>query len=707
MLRFLFFALILLSLELSGRANVERFDDGQNRVFEFLADHMQTQGDVLIGKGNVVLVNLDYYATAQYARYDTQGGGIELEGDVHVFKGNSLYLKAQNVRIKLSEDHAFLEPFYLQDSSTGMWISSVEADFKEKRYAFGESILSTCNIVQPIWHLEMDEGSYDAEREWMSLWGTRLYFYRYPVFYMPYLSFSAGYKRKSGLLYPYFVHSKSDGFTYVQPVFIAPSDRWDITLSPQIRTKRGEGIFGEFRIADEYNNILWFNAGLFRNKKHYQLSEDLKNRTHLGYQLRYHRHSLLEHYFEHFNSDGIYVDFTHLNDIDYLRLQQEGENNVDIRDKLLTSRLNYYLKGEQDYLGIYVKYYIDLSKTDNRSTLQTLPNIQYHRHLTPILSDFLTYSVDYQIKNLSRRVGYKLVQQEVTIPLIYTTPLLYEYLSLSLSANLYASKANYRSIPASANSLIQNGTFYSNYYIVALSSDLARFYGETFHTIHYGASYTIPGAKEQRGEFTEVLTLPGWSDELRLDLSQYFYDRDSSLKLYHKMVQSVYFDDKNQKQKYGELENEARYHFDRHWNVASTVFYSHDERRLTEASHDLEYYEDYFNAYAGHFFRERFLRSSSGDREVLKTSFVRAGFHKEFEEFALFGNLGYDYIDHYVRTWGVGIQKEVRCFSYSLNFTNEIRPVLTSIGAIPKSDRSVMFEFRFIPVISGNFKNEY
>lgn len=697
-------AALLLPLCLWGRATLERFDKDQNKIFEFLADHMDAQDKILLGKGNVTLINLDYYVTAQYAKYDTQNGYIDLEGEVNVFKGNALYLKSQTVRIELNSDYAFLEPFYLQDSSTGMWISSSQADFSNEEYRFGESVLSTCNASNPIWHIEMNEGTYDAQSEWMSMWGPKLYFYRYPVFYSPYLSFSAGYKRKTGLLYPSFSHSKDDGFVYNQPIFIAPEDSWDVTLSPQIRTTRGKGLFGEFRMADEQNNILWFNTGFFRNTQSYQDEYDLKNRTHLGYQLKYQHQSLLNTYFSHFDEDGIYVDFTHLNDIDYLRLQKEGEESADIRNKLLTSRLNYYLKGEQDYLGFYAKYYIDLSKADNDTTLQTLPAIQYHRHTEPIFLDRLTYSADYHVKNLARRTGYEVTQQELSVPVSYTMPLADDYFSLTLGSSFYATRANYRGFNRSSESLLENGSFYSNYYTAAINSDLARFYEDFFHTIHYEAAYILPGMKDRRGDFAEVLSLPGNSEELDLKMSQFFYDSNSRMFLYHKIAQPLYFDD--YLEKYGELENEVRYYFDEHWSLGSTIFYSHEENRIAESSHDLTYTEDYFSAYLGHFFRERYLRNSEGGSGILEANFIRAGFKKDFEEFSLFGSLGYDYQEKYFRTWSAGIQKEVKCFSYRLRFANEIRPVLTTTGAKPVEDRYVMFEFRFVPVISAKIKQE-
>lgn len=682
---------------------MERFDKNQERAFELLADHMESQGEMLLGSGNVVLLSLDYYITADRARYETKEGHIDLEGEVNVFKGNALYLKAQTVRLKLDSNYAFLEPFYLQDSSTGMWISASSADFSKDEYNFGESILSTCNANQPIWHIELDKGSYETQDSWMSLWGSRLYFYRYPVFYFPYLSFSAGYKRKSGLLYPTFIYSKDDGLAYNQPIFIAPHDSWDMTLSPQVRSKRGQGVFSEVRIADSQNNILWFNTGFFRNKASYREENNLKNRTHLGYQLKYQRRSLVQDYFG-VEQDGLFIDFTHLNDIDYLRLQKEGESGADIRDKLLTSRLGYHLKGERDYLGFYAKYYIDLAKADNKGTLQTLPAIQYHRHTQPLWWDNLTYSADYQIKNLARREGYEVLQQELAIPLSYTQSLFDEYAALSLGVNFYATQANYRGFSPRHEALLKQGRFYSNHYTLALHSDLARPYADFFHTLHYEARYTWPGARERRGDFAEVLSLPGDREELSFKLSHYFYDKAARRFLYHRVFQPFYLQDSQGRQ--GDLENELHYYPNENWSLSSQILYSHDLAKVVESSHDINYTQDYFSAYLGHFFRHQERWRSHRDQAVLGANFWRAGFSRSFEDFTLFASVGYDFEEDYFRMWNVGVKKEVKCFSYQLRLANEIRPILTSTGAKPTKDQYVMFEFRFMPLLSTRLKAE-
>lgn len=68
---------------------------------------MEYNQSIVVGKGHATVINLDYYISANQATYDTKMREIILSGDVNAYKGNALYLKAQEVKIKLQEDYSF------------------------------------------------------------------------------------------------------------------------------------------------------------------------------------------------------------------------------------------------------------------------------------------------------------------------------------------------------------------------------------------------------------------------------------------------------------------------------------------------------------------------------------------------------------------------------------------------------------------------
>ena len=53
-----------------------------------------------------------------------------------------------------------------------------------------------------------------------------------PIFYTPYISFPLGDERKSGVLFPSFGHSGSNGFELEVPYYFNLAPNYDLTLTP-------------------------------------------------------------------------------------------------------------------------------------------------------------------------------------------------------------------------------------------------------------------------------------------------------------------------------------------------------------------------------------------------------------------------------------------------------------------------------------------
>ena len=683
-----------------AQPSFKKFNAKQESYFEFLADDMEYNNVEIIGKGNVSVINLDYLVRANKAIFNTQTNELTLIGNVNAYKGNSLYLKSDEVKIKLKNDYSFLEPFYLQDSQSGLWVSADNAEFDKDIYKSEDSIVSTCSVNNPIWQLRASRGEYNAKDSWLKVWNPRLCIYEMPILYFPYLSFSLGYKRKSGLLYPEFGNSKDDGFLYSQPLFIAPHTWWDMTLTPTMRSKRGGGIFNELRILDDKNQIFWANFGGFFDTKSYQKEFNLENRNHYGLQAEYERSDLLTSSKNYFYEDGLYLDVSQISDIDYFRLQDdEAEERADLQGSLLTSRLNYFLKSENDYIGVYARYYNDLEYTSNAKTMQTLPHVQYHRQLESIFVPNLRYSFDYQAKNHTRTSGYRAIQQEASLPLTYSMNLFDDYVNASVSSIFYGTSIDYSN---TKDVRLENGRYYNNYYSFKLNSDLVKNYENFGHALSLEGEFILPGVKDSKGDFATFLTLPGDSKKLKLGLSQSFYNKENSLVLAHKINQNLYFD--GILEQYGELENDLQYFYNYHWSFLSNIFYSHKEGRISEATHELRYDDIYFNAFFGHFMREEFAKEDILQGRFGEANYLKAGFKKAFESFNLYGEIGYDYKEKYMKTWQVGVDTTIRCFSFGVKYVSEVYPTLTAQGAKAKDDEYVMLTIKFIPLLSSDVK---
>ncbi len=692
----IFISLVCYSLQ--ARPAIKHFDKNQKAIFEFLADDMEYNSSIIIGKGNVVVINSDYFVSANKAVYDTQSKEIVLSGSVNAYKGNALYLKAEQVKIKLQEDYSFLEPFYLQESSKGLWISAKNATRDKDFYQTQEATLSTCSVNNPIWQLKANEVSYDLQSEWLTLWHPRLCIYDVPILYFPYLSFSAGFKRKTGLLYPTIGSSSDDGLLFTQPFYIAEQDWWDATITPQVRSKRGGGAYSEFRMVDDKGQPLWANFGYFGDSRSYQRTHNLKNKEHFGFQLRYTREDLLTKTQNYFNEDGLYVDISQIKDVDYFRLADDSaQAKADLQGSLLTSRLNYFLKSEADYVGIYGRYYSDLEKTNNKSTMQTLPQVQYHRQLDKFFIDDLYYSFDYQAKNFTRQKGYRAAQHEMNLPFLYTKAFLDDFINISASPSFYATQINYYKTKGLD---LENGRYITQHWNFKANSDLLKHYDNFSHVLGLETAYVLPGFKDDKGDFTTFFTLPGYRQEWNLKGTQDFYTLDNMLLFSHKMQQNFYLESEH---KIGELENKMQYFYNE-LDFLSQIFYAHHENKISEALHKVNYRSPYFNASFGHFFRDEIAEVDWANGRFGEANYIIAGASKEFADITLSADIGYDYKENYFKTWKIGLETSVRCFSISLQYVSEIYPKLTTRGAEAQDDKYVLLTIKFIPLLSNDIK---
>lgn len=698
-LRFLWISVPIAVLLAAKQPSIEHYDTQNRRIFELLADSLSMDNDIIKGMGNVLVVSNGYYANSDRAHYNTTSREIFLEGNVSVFKDDNLYLKAQKVRLELDDNYAILEPLYLQETTTGIWITAQNAISDNEQYFLQDSTFSSCSIDAPVWGISFSSGNYNPESSWIELWNARVYLYKYPIFYTPYLAFSLNQQRKTGFLFPKLKTSTNDGFVYNQPFYYAINERQDATLTSMLRSRRGYGAELEYRYADEKNEILKVNLGYFDIKNSYRESHNLANSNYNGFFMQYKRYNLLSPWLPHFNGDGFYIDWANINDIDYLRLRENDNINVDIYDRLLTSRINYFLKSEDDYLGAYIKYYTDLSQVNNDSTLQTLPTIQYHRYFAPLFLDNINYAFEYRMDNYTRKSGYSLLQNTFLLPVTYTQSLLDDYLFFTLGTQLALLTTDYYRRD-SISSAFERGFYYSNEYLIQLSSDLVRPYQNFLHTLSFDLTYSLQGFHGSYGDFA-LINIINSPHSIDLKASQY-YHFTNGMQIIHRVSQPI-FHDKNELV-WGDLEHEINWIPNEDWIFSSSIFYSPSKQKIAEIAHDVSYTDNRMAVYLGHFRRKENTRFIEQSWDANAANFIHFGYTKKYEWFDIFGSIGYDYDRKYIRTWNTGIQKAIRCFSYRVRVASEIRPLLTSDGVRPQEDHYIVFEIGLLPLVSMPFK---
>ncbi|MDO7253578.1 LPS-assembly protein LptD [Helicobacter cappadocius] len=741
MIRFSIVFIILSCFVFATQSAVQKFDKNNNKVFELLADSVKGEGNVVVASGNAVLLNTDIYILADRISYDTKNRVATIDGNIKIYKGGGLFARAEHIVLNMNEKYEIINPFYLQDGISGLWISSENAENRDKKYSFKRVTVSGCSIENPIWHIDATSGSYNSDKSALSLWNPKIYIGDIPILYFPYIHLSTSTKRTTGLLYPEFAASNTEGFVYMQPFYLALQDFWDMTLTPQVRTNRGYGANFEARFINKEQDKFSFTTRFFHNNMDYYKKYSLRNKNVYGFELAHTSRDPLQKYFGLKNSidNGLYLDFLYMNDLDYARF--ENINTI-ITDGTHMSRGNYYVQTENNYYGINFKYFINLNKINNDTTFQSLPNLQYHKYLDSLFFKNLLYSLDYQFKNTTRDIGYGYVQNSLNIPVGLQFSLFKKYISLGIWNNIYMSNAI---LTRSQNTYIPNldkkstreyGNILSAGYSIYLNSDLAKDYNKVFHTIQFQLAFNAPYFELSNGLFDSqmykkttlakslysknsleqyLINGKSYSDiwdpnsltgtaisakTMDIGLTQYFYGLGAKELFYWKITQTLNFDDPVSIARIP-MENKIGFSPLKGLDMYASIFYSFYYNALDEIALNANYKYKYMIANLSYYIKRDFR--DDGINKIVENSanYLKGGFSNDFGYFGLSASAGYDIKNNVLLDWDVGIFKNIRCFGIGLKFVNQRRPILTNDPGNPLEvlkNTYIKLELNFVPL---------
>ena len=116
---------------------------------------------------------------------------------------------------------------------------------------------STCNPTAPAWSMSATTLILNRNIHRGEAYNMLFYLWKIPVFYFPYFNFPIDNYRKTGFLIPYGGHSSSSGWFFRFPFYWNMAPNYDLTLTPQMRAKRGFGmqLLFRFLITKSSGNI--------------------------------------------------------------------------------------------------------------------------------------------------------------------------------------------------------------------------------------------------------------------------------------------------------------------------------------------------------------------------------------------------------------------------------------------------------------------
>ena len=680
---------------------------------QLLADDVKQDKGIVTANKNVVVYSQEYLVTADCAVYDQNNSVIELFGNVNMMKGKDEVSRSNYAKLNLKNNNAAFESLFMMNKDMEVWMRSDESSSDSEYYRVRKAMVSSCNVQDPDWSITSSSAMLNKQSKFLHLFNPVFRIANVPVFYLPYFGFSTDTTRRTGLLPPELGYGKSEGFYYKQPVYFAPYNEWDLEFDPQIRTNRGAGIYGAFRFTDSPDSRGEISFGSFTDKNSYRAKQksetsnraELKNKTHKGVGLKYERDKLIKYLSEADLQEGMWIDATKLNDIDYLNLKGRDDDY----DSLVTSKFNYFIANDDHYFGAYGKYYIDTekigSKNENKDTLQELPSLQYHKFTDDIVLPNILYSIDLQSHRYDRKIGVRATQYEFTLPASVHVPLFDDSLTFSFYEYLYASRINYENKINSFDDKREDkhANFVNNYHKFALHTDLAKAYESFYHTLNFGAEYLLPGYRKGNlddefiydkdlNEYENFLAQDQSKEEVSGYLTQYFFNGSGRKVVKHSISQGYYTKD----DEYSNLKNAIYLYPFENFSLYNKLEYSHKDRELKKVQNGLYYTHDLFWINMLHTMKKSdSLAKNSATKDSYFTS--SAGV-KLPHQYSLIGGWQYDLERSYTKSWRVGVLHQRKCWNYGLIYQHDVEPTTTTNGSASTKKSGIYFTINFYPM---------
>ena len=702
---------IVVSLALASLLIQANAQELNMEKLQLVAKDVDTKNNIITAVGDVVAYSPTYYLSSDKMVYDKDREILELFDNVLIIKDNKIQTQSNYAYVDMKNDIINQDPVFLMDNSSNIWSNSKEANKDKDLITLENSILSSCDCIDPIWSIRSSSSDYDTEAMWMNTYNPRLYIKNVPVFYLPYFGFPTDTTRRTGLLLPTMGYSSSEGFLYSQPIFIAPADNYDIELIPQIRTQRGYGSYANFRYADSPDSMLNLKTGYFKEFNNYRREEKLENSEHYALDIDYERKNIFSTKKEH--QDGVFTSVRYLNDIEYIILKEDDGNLG--TDKKVESKVNYFYNTPEYYGGVYGKYYIDASKKSNANTLQELPQVQFHSYNKELFLENLIYSIDTKAQNFTRKEGLNAKIYDITVPISYTKNILDDYMYLGVENRTILTQYDY------SNSLYNNlryedGTLIQNRTSFIVGTDLIKPYSDYIHTLNLNASYDIPENLRKDGDlynitvkenqplkYDELSVFPTLQEQktIKLSLNQSIYDKEN-LKQFinHKMSQSILYNSVDEP-KFQDLDNYVKINHD-YGSLSGKVVYNMDDNKVVEGSFDnsLSYEDLTFSA--GYYYSKK-TNNEFNTRDDLE-SYRLSTSYKLAKDYSIKYYENYDLQQKTRNRQGIGLNIDDSCWNLDLLLEKEITPrsrYVESTRSYDSYEQTIVYAVLMLKPIGG------
>jgi len=693
---------------------------------EFYAKHLDSEGNKVVAEGDVLVIYQDAYISADRATYDRNSTELELFGNVTILKGNEYQLVGEHMKLNMQKKERQINPFFLLEKESKLWVSAQNSTTCESTFNIESGIVSGCDPEDPMWEIYFSSSDYNDETKWLNLYNARFHIGGIPLFYLPYFGYSMDKRRRSGLLMPSFGISGSEGAYYEQPIYIVLGDQVDVEIRPQMRSLRGQGLYGTLRFVDSKDSKGRFDIGYFGEKESYFQEHNLQNDEHYGFSFNYENSRVLQNWLglDLEGQSGLYSDVQWMNDVDYINLSS-NDTISNVTSNQVYSRINLFYAEEDNYYGTYFKYYLDLNPQDpakRKATIQKTPILQYHHYLDAFLDQHLFYTLDVKGNNYAREQGKKGEEVDIQLPISLQTSLFEEYVNIAYKADLEGRFIDFR---GEADTTVTPGTYENGYYgslshVINVSSSVTKGYEENAHSMSLSAIYTQFGSDKKSGYYENVeqnctvanpanldcefYTIANVEDNVDLQFIQYLIDNSGKQSIYHRLSQPIVLSDNFGDNKgLGDFENEFLWNITDNISFYDDTFYSFLRSEWVKTLNTLRYQDKTYNIGFSYLYENKaYLNENKADKDkiVPYTNYLNADASYRYNiHYKYFGKVAYDIESNVKKYAEVGFLYSKRCWDFGLRYVENNRPVLLQNGVTGSVfDKYVYFTIVMKPI---------
>ncbi len=215
--------------------------NGSQGALFVLADHTSGTADQdLAAKGHAELRRSDAVVKADALHYDQDGDLADAYGDVTLNNGGIVF-KGPEAHLHVGASQGTMPVPKYHFLSTGGYGSASRVDLLDREQSvFTDATYSACECEKdPAWYIKGDRFEFDTGADEGVARNGVLYFQGVPLFGSPWLTFPLSNGRESGFLPPTFSVNSTSGFQFAQPYYFNIAPNRDLTLTPEIVSRRG------------------------------------------------------------------------------------------------------------------------------------------------------------------------------------------------------------------------------------------------------------------------------------------------------------------------------------------------------------------------------------------------------------------------------------------------------------------------------------